>query len=96
MRRALLCGVVCVGLLSLPLLAFGQQYKSYGSMGRFVVPKSTPPRSYTPRSYKYESRNWSVGGYTKHTYKYKSGGRTYKGTIETFPSGAMRHKGKWR
>ena len=97
MKRAIVCSVICVGLFSLPPLVFGQQYKSYGSMGRFYVPKSySPPRSYTPRAYKHESRNWSVGGYSKHQYKYKSGGRTYKGTIETFPSGRTRHKGKWK
>ena len=98
MKSMVLLTVFLAGglFLSLPD-TYGQQYKSYGSMGRFVVPKSySPPRSYTPRSYKYESRNWSVGGYTKHKYKYKSGGRTYKGTIETFPSGAVRHKGRWK
>ena len=102
-RTVLFCAVFVGGLvLSLPTLVIGQQYKDYGSLGRFVVPKSTPraiprPRSYTPpRTYKYESRNWSVGGYSKYTYKYKSGDRTYKGTMETFPSGAVRHKGRWR
>ena len=65
-------------------------------MGRFYVPKSYSPSPPPPRTYKYESRNWCVGGYSKYKYKYKSGDRTYKGTIETFPSGAVRHKGKWK
>ena len=95
MKHLGLLTVLLAGSLFVCVPAYGQSYKSYGSLGRFYIPKQYP-RSYTPRTYKYESRNWSVGGYTKHTYTYKSGGRTYKGTIETFPSGAMRHKGKWK
>ena len=87
-----LVGSLC---LSLPD-AYGQSYKSYGSLGRFYIPKSYRPSTPPPRTYKYESQNWSVRGYSKYQYKYKSGGRTYKGTIETFPSGAVRHKGRWK
>ena len=97
MKRMTLLVLFLAGSLFVCLPAYGQSTKNYGSLGRFYVPKSySSPQSYTPRTYKYESRNWSVGGYSKHTYKYKSGGRTYKGTMETFPSGAVRHKGRWR
>ena len=58
------------------------------------------PNRYTPKSsgrYKYEGRTFSLpSGLSMHRYKYKSGGRTYKGTIETFPGGAVRHRGRWK
>ena len=59
------------------------------------------PNRYTPRSsgrYKYEGNTYSTrSGLSLHRYKYKSpSGRTYKGKIETFPGGAVRHRGSWK
>ena len=40
-----------------------------------------------------ESRSWSVGGYTKRTYKGRdSQGNRFGGTIEELPSGAVKFK----
>ena len=46
-------------------------------------------------TYKSQSKSYSVGEYSRHTYKYKDSlGNRHKGTIEVFPGGAVRHKGK--
>ena len=46
-------------------------------------------------TYKSQSKSYSVGDYSRHTYKYKDSlGNRHKGTIEVFPGGAVRHKGK--
>ena len=60
-----------------------------------------PPR-YTPRSaprYRYEGSTFTLPstGATVHRYKFKDGrGNTYRGKIETFPGGTVRHHGSWR
>ena len=42
-----------------------------------------------------ESRSWSVGGYTKHTYKGRdSQGNRISGTIEELPSGTVKYKSR--
>ena len=73
--------------------------RCYGSGVTFRCDPIITPR-YTPRysgRYKYEGRTFSLpSGLSMHRYKYKSGGRTYKGTIETFPGGAVRHRGRWK
>ncbi len=68
----------------------------------YTSPYSSPYRSpsYTSPSspnytYKSQSKSYSVGAYRRHTYKYKDSlGNRHKGTIEVFPGGAVRHKGK--
>ena len=46
-------------------------------------------------TYKSQSKSYSVGDYSRHTYKYKDSlGNRHKGTIEVFPGGTVRHKGK--
>ena len=60
-----------------------------------------PPRV-TPRSerrYEYRGHTFTVPstGASVHRYTYKSpSGRTYRGKIETFPGGTIRHRGSWR
>ena len=57
-------------------------------------PSYTSPSlpSYT---YKSQSKSYSVGDYSRHTYKYKDSlGNRHKGTIEVFPGGTVRHKGR--
>ena len=60
------------------------------------------PSRYTPRSssrYQYEGNTFTVPstGASIHRYRYKSpSGRMYTGKIETFPGGAVRHRGRWR
>lgn len=59
------------------------------------------PNRYAPKpstSYKFKSRSYTspLTGYSRYNYKFKSGGRTYKGRVETFPGGTTRHKGSWR
>ena len=46
-------------------------------------------------TYKSQSKSYSVGDYSRHTYKYKESlGNRHKGTVEVFPGGTVRHKGK--
>lgn len=60
------------------------------------------PNRYTPRSstrYLYEGNTFTLPstGATVHRYTYQDGlGNTYKGMIETFPGGAVRHRGRRR
>lgn len=55
-------------------------------------PAYRPPTRFT-----YEGRNYSFGGYNRYKYKYSDSlGNRYRGTIETFPGGAVRHRGRWR
>ncbi len=57
-------------------------------------PSSTSP-ALPDYTYKSQSKSYSVGDYSRHTYKYKDSlGNRHKGTIEVFPGGAVRHKGK--
>lgn len=57
-------------------------------------PSSTSP-SLPNYTYKSQSKSYSVGDYSRHTYKYKDSlGNRHKGTIEVFPGGTVRHKGK--
>ncbi len=53
---------------------------------------SPPLPDYT---YKARTNSYRVGDYSRHTYKYKDSlGNRHKGTIEVFPGGTVRHKGK--
>ena len=46
-------------------------------------------------TYKSQSKSYYIGGYQRHTYKYRDSlGNRHKGTIERFPGGTVRHKGK--
>ena len=46
-------------------------------------------------TYKSQSKSYRIGRYQRHTYKYRdSFGNRHKGTIERFPGGTVRHKGK--
>ena len=58
--------------------------------------RSSRPSPLLPNyTYKSQSKSYSVGDYSRHTYKYKDSlGNRHKGTIEVFPGGAVRHKGK--
>ena len=54
-----------------------------------------PSLSLPDYTYKSHSNRFSVGDYSRHAYKYKDSlGNRHKGTIEVFPGGAVRHKGK--
>ncbi len=80
--------------------SFGNRYKSKTQM----LPSGTTVtrgkyRSSFPSlpnyTYKSQSKSYRVGGYSRHTYKYKDSlGNRHKGTIEVFPGGTVRHKGK--
>ena len=61
--------------------------------GKYRSPRPSPLLpDYT---YKSQSQSYGVGDYSRHTYKYKDSlGNRHKGTIEVFPGGAVRHKGK--
>ena len=61
--------------------------------GKYRSPRPSPLLpDYT---YKSQSQSYSVGDYSRHTYKYKDSlGNRHKGTIEVFPGGTVRHKGK--
>ncbi len=64
----------------------------YSSSYRSPSYTSPSSPSYT---YKSQSKSYSVGDYSRHTYKYKDSlGNRHKGTVEVFPGGAVRHKGK--
>ncbi len=58
--------------------------------------RSSRPSPLAPDyTYKSQSKSYSVGDYSRHTYKYKDSlGNRHKGTIEVFPGGTIRHKGK--
>ena len=58
--------------------------------------RSSRPSPLSPSyTYKSQSQSYSVGDYNRHTYKYKDSlGNRHKGTIEVFPGGTVRHKGK--
>lgn len=59
-----------------------------------LPPRATPR---APRSYRYEGHTFTAPstGATIHRYTYKDGrGKTYRGTIETFPGGTVRHQGR--
>ena len=59
--------------------------------GKYRSPHPSPSLP----DYTYKSHSFSVGDYSRHTYKYKDSlGNRHKGTIEVFPGGAVRHKGK--
>ena len=46
-------------------------------------------------TYKSQSNSHRIGGYHRHTYKYRDSlGNRHKGTVERFPGGTVRHKGK--
>ena len=81
-----------------PESVFADPY-SRSSFSPRSSPSYTSP-SYTSPSlpnytYKSQSKSYSVGDYSRHTYKYKDSlGNRHKGTIEVFPGGAIRHKGK--
>ena len=46
-------------------------------------------------TYKSQSKSYHTGRYQRHTYKYRDSlGNRHKGTIERFPGGTVRHKGK--
>ena len=61
-----------------------------------LPPRYTTPS--TPKKYQYEGRTYSApSGALLHRYTHKDGlGNTYKGTIESLPSGTVRHRGSWR
>ena len=64
----------------------------YSSADRSPLSTSPSLPNYT---YKSQSKSYSVGDYSRHTYKYKDSlGNRHKGTVEVFPGGAVRHKGK--
>ena len=82
--------------------SFGNRHKSKTQVlpsgttvtkGKYRSPRPSPlSPDYT---YKSQSQSYSVGDYSRHTYKYKDSlGNRHKGTIEVFPGGAVRHKGK--
>lgn len=73
-------------LLAIVLLAHGAP-----------VGAGEPDTEYPPfrRDAEIESRSWSVGGYTKRTYKGRdSQGNRFGGTIEELPSGTVKFK-RW-
>ena len=58
-----------------------------------------PPRYAPTKPQQYKSEGWTYStpsGASIHRYKFKSEGRTYRGTIKAFPDGAYQHKGNWR
>ena len=82
--------------------SIGNRYKSKTQVlpsgttvtkGKYRSPRPSPLLpDYT---YKSRSKSYSVGDYSRHTYKYKDSlGNRHKGTIEVFPGGTVRHKGK--
>ncbi len=79
-----------------------RSYFSPRSSLSYTSPYSSSYRSpsYTSPSlpnytYKSQSKRYSVGDYSRHTYKYTDSlGNRHKGTIEVFPGGTVRHKGK--
>ena len=82
--------------------SLGNRYKSKTQVlpsgttvtkGKYRSPRPSPLLpDYT---YKSQSKRYSVGDYSRHTYKYKDSlGNRHKGTIEVFPGGTVRHKGK--
>ena len=82
--------------------SLGNRYKSKTQVlpsgttvtkGKYRSPRPSPLLpDYT---YKSQSKSYSVGDYSRHTYKYKDSlGNRHKGTVEVFPGGAVRHKGK--
>ena len=82
--------------------SLGNRHKSKTRVlpGGTTVTKGKYRGSYRDRlwpdhTYKSQSKSYRVGGYQRHTYKYKDSlGNRHKGTIERFPGGAVRHKGK--
>ena len=60
------------------------------------LPNRYAPKPSTPYQFKSRSYTSPLTGYSRYNYKFKSGGQTYKGRIETFPGGTTRHKGSWR
>ena len=69
----------------------------------FADPYSRP--SFSPRSspslpsytYKSQSKSYSVGDYSRHTYKYKDSlGNRYKSKTQVLPGGTTVTKGKYR
>ena len=82
--------------------SLGNRYKSKTQVlpggttvtkGKYRSPRPSPLLpNYT---YKSQSKSYSVGDYSRYTYKYKDSlGNRHKGTIEVFPGGTVRHKGK--
>ena len=102
------CVVVLALVGSLLSLAPQAEARCSGTGKNFrcdpIIPKSysryrSPvlPGPYTAPKSSFRGRLWdSPTGYSKYKYRYKSGGRTYKGTTEVFPGGTIRHKGKWK
>ena len=83
--------------------SLGNRYKSRTQVlpGGTTVTRGKYRRSPRPSpllpdyTYKSQSKSYSVGDYSRRTYKYKDSlGNRHKGTIEVFPGGAVRHKGK--
>ena len=82
--------------------SLGNRYKSKTQVlpggttvtkGKYRSPRPSP--SLPNYTYKSQSKSYSVGDYSRHTYKYKDSlGNRHKGTIEVFPGGTVRHKGK--
>ena len=82
--------------------SLGNRYKSRTQVlpggttvtrGKYRSPRPSPLLpDYT---YKSQSKSYSVGDYSRRAYKYTDSlGNRHKGTIEVFPGGAVRHKGK--
>lgn len=79
MRHAALLAIIAI-LLGTSLPAWAGDDHKY------------PPFS---REAEIESRSWSVGGYTQHTYKGRdSRGNRISGTIEELPSGTVKFKSR--
>ena len=82
--------------------SLGSRHKSKTRMlpGGTVVTKgkyrgSPRDRSWPAYTYKSQSKSYHIGGHQRHTYKYKDSlGNRHKGTVERFPGGTVRHKGK--
>ena len=82
--------------------SLGNRYKSKTQVlpggttvtkGKYRSPHPSP--SLPDYTYKSHSNSFSVGDYSRYAYKYKDSlGNRHKGTIEVFPGGAVRHKGK--
>ena len=82
--------------------SLGNRHKSKTRMlpGGTTVTKGKYRSPYTGRlwpdyTYKSQSKSYHIGGYHRHTYKYRDSlGNRHKGTIERFPGGTVRHRGK--
>ena len=63
-----------------------------------TTPGYVNPYARSQGTFTYEGQNYSAGsGANRYRYTYSDSlGKTERGMIETFPGGAVRHRGSWR